>query len=147
VEESHNEFVRLIKQAGDMGRNALEKLNWLGREIVEQHYRHRDYTKLSWKMRAEELEAFSPEYVERMRRNSGQNKRELEKIISQGIEEGLLPSVDPYYLTCMVLGLMEGMEIQWLEDPKAFDLRKAMEMVMGLFTLIQPYLEELVKKE
>ena len=147
VEESHSEFVGLIKQAGGMGGNALEKLNWLGREIVELHYRHRDYTKLSWKMRAEELEAFSPEYVERMRRNSGQNKKELEKIISEGIEEGLLPPVDPYYLACMVLGLMEGMEIQWLENPEAFDLRKAMDMVTGLFALIQPYLGELSTKE
>jgi TetR/AcrR family fatty acid metabolism transcriptional regulator len=147
VEESHNQFVGLIERAGDIEGNALEKLNWLGKEIVDLHYRHRDYTKLSWKMRAEELEAFSPEYVERMRRNSGQNKRELEKIISQGIEDGLLPPVDPYYLACMVLGLMEGMEIQWLEDPEAFDLRKAMNMVMGLFTLIQPYLGELATKE
>ena len=147
VEESHNEFVELTRQAGEMGGNALEKLNWLGREIVELHYRHRDYTNLSWKMRAEELEAFSPEYVERMRRNSGQNKKELEKIISEGIEEGLLPPVDPYYLACMVLGLMEGMEIQWLENPEAFDLRKAMDMVTGLFALIQPYLGELSTKE
>ena len=147
VEESHNEFVGLIKQAGDMGGNALEKLNWLGRETVDLHYRHRDYTKLSWKMRAEELEAFSPEYVEKMRSNSDQNKKGLEKIIAQGIEEGLLPSVDPYYLACMLLGLMEGMEIQWLENPEAFDLRKAMDMVMGLFALIRPYLEELVAEE
>jgi TetR/AcrR family fatty acid metabolism transcriptional regulator len=143
VEESHIEFVELVRQAGEMGGNALEKLNWLGRETVELHYRHRDYTKLSWKMRAEELEAFSPEYVERMRRNNDQNKKELEKIIAQGIEEGLLPPVDPYYLACMLLGLMEGMEIQWLEDPEAFDLRKAMDMVIGLSALIQPYLGEL----
>ena len=147
VEESHNEFVGLIEQAADMGGNALEKLNWLGKETVEQHYRHRDYTKLSWKMRAEELEAFSPEYVEKMRRNSDQHKRELEKIVARGIEEGLLPSVDPYYLACMLLGLMEGMEIQWLEDPEAFDLRKAMDMFIGLSTLIQPYLGELSTKE
>jgi len=147
VEESHNEFVGLMKRAGDIKGNALEKLNWLGKETVDLHYRHRDYTKLSWKMRAEELEAFSPEYVERMRRNSGQIKKELEKIISQGIEDGLLPPVDPYYLACMVLGLMEGMEIQWLEDPEAFDLRKAMDIVMGLFTLIEPSLGEVATKE
>ena len=147
VEESHSEFVELIKQAGDIGGNALEQLNWLGREIVELHYRHRDYTKLSWKMRAEEQEAFSTEYVEKMRRNSDQNKKELQKIIARGIDEGLLPTVDPYYLACMLLGLMEGMEIQWLENPEAFDLRKAMDMVIGLSAMIQPYLGELMAKE
>ena len=98
-------------------------------------------------MRAEEQEAFSTEYVEKMRRNSDQNKKELQKIIARGIDEGLLPTVDPYYLACMLLGLMEGMEIQWLENPEAFDLRKAMDMVIGLSAMIQPYLGELTAKE
>jgi hypothetical protein len=47
----------------------------------------------------------------------------------------------------MLLGLIEGMEIQWLEEPEAFDLRKAMEMVIGLSTLIQPYLGDLAAKK
>jgi len=143
VEESHQEFVELVRRATEIDGDALEKLYWLARETVELHYRHRDYTKLSWKMRAEELEAFSPEYVEMMRLNNKQTKKELEKILLQGIEEGLLPRVDPYYLACMLLGLMEGMEIQWLEDPESFDLRKAMDMVIELSARIQPYLGEL----
>jgi TetR/AcrR family fatty acid metabolism transcriptional regulator len=132
VEESHNEFIGLVRQAAGRDGGALEKLYWLGNEIVDLHYRHRDYTKLSWKMRAEELEAFSPEYVEELRNNSNEIKEKLEEIISQGIEESLLPPLDPYYLACMLLGLMEGMEIQWLEDPESFDLRTAMEMVVRL---------------
>lgn len=82
-----------------------------------------------------------------MRHNNNQIKKELEKTISQGIEEGLLPPVDPYYLACMLLGLMEGMEIQWLEDPEAFDLRKAMDMVIGLSTQLQPFMGELSTKK
>ncbi len=132
VEESHNEFMELVRRAAERDGGALEKLYWLGNEIVDLHYRHRDYTKLSWKMRAEELEAFSPEYVERLHHNSSEIKEKLQEIISQGIEEGLLPPLDPYYLACMLLGLMEGMEIQWLEDPDSFDLRKAMDLVVRL---------------
>lgn len=132
IEESHDEFVGLVSEAAQREGNALDKLYWLGNETVDLHYRRRDYTKLSWKMRAEELEAFSPVYVERMRRNNEEMKENLKEIVSQGIEEGLLPQVDPYYLTCMMLGLVEGVEIQWLEDPQAFDLRKAMDMVMRL---------------
>ena len=140
VEDSHREFVALVKRAADMDGDALEKLRWLGRETVELHYRNREYTKLSWKMRAEELETFTPEYVERLRRNNEETKRELQRIVSQGIEEGVLPAGDPYYLTCMLLGLVEGMEIQWLEDPEAFDLRKAMEMVLSLVSAVRPYI-------
>jgi AcrR family transcriptional regulator len=136
VEESHKEFIGLVSKAAERDGGALEKLYWLGNEIVDLHYRHRDYTKLSWKMRAEELEAFSPQYVEKLRHNSSEIKEKLQEIITQGIEERLLPQLDPYYLACMLLGLMEGMEIQWLEDPEAFDLRTAMDMVVqfsGLF--------------
>lgn len=140
IEESHNEFLELVRQAGEIEGNALEKLYWLGNETVDLHYRHRDYTKLSWKMRAEELEAFSPEYVEKLHNNNNQIKKKLEEIISQGIEEGTLPAVDPYYMACMLLGLMEGMEIQWLEDPEAFDLRVAMEMVLELIAQLESYL-------
>lgn len=132
VEESHNEFVDLVRRAAEIEGTALEKLAWLGKETAELHYRERDYTKLSWKMRAEELETFTPEYVERMHENSAEIKRELQRIIEQGIEEGTIPPADPYYLACMLLGLVEGMEIQWLEDPEAFDLRKAMEMALSL---------------
>jgi AcrR family transcriptional regulator len=147
VEESHNEFMALVRNAAEREGNALEKLLWLGNEVIDLHYRHRDYTKLSWKMRAEEAEAFSPEYVERLHSNSGEIKEKLEEIISQGIEEGLLPQVDPYYLACMLLGLMEGMEIQWLEDPDSFDLRAAMQMVMQLSGLLVQNIKELVGKE
>ena len=147
VEESHNEFVELVRRAGEMEGDALQKLFRLGKETVDLHYRHRDYTKLSWKMRAEELEAFSHEYVQRLHDNSEEIKANLEKIISQGIEEGTLPAVDPYYLACMLLGLMEGMEIQWLEDPEAFDLRAAMEMLLNLAERFQPYFGELYKKK
>jgi len=136
VEESHDEFIGLVRQAAERDGNALEKLYWLGNEVVDLHLRHRDYTKLSWKMRAEELEAFSPEYVEKLRRNSYEIKEKLQEIISQGIEEGLLPDVDSYYLACMLLGLMEGMEIQWLEDSESFDLRTAMEMVEQIARMI-----------
>jgi TetR/AcrR family fatty acid metabolism transcriptional regulator len=147
VEESHKEFMALVKEAAEKHGNALEKLLWLGNEVTELHYRHRDYTKLSWKTRAEEAEAFSPEYVERLHRNSGEIKEKLEEIISQGTEEGLLPPMDPYYLACMLLGLMEGMEIQWLEDPGSFDLRNAMQMVMQLSGLLVQNTKELAGKE
>jgi AcrR family transcriptional regulator len=146
VEESHKEFMGLVREAAERDGSALDKLFWLGNEIVGLHYRHRDYTKLSWKMRAEESEAFSLQYVEKLHRNSGEIKEKLEEIISQGIKEGLLPPADPYYLACMLLGLMEGMEIQWLEDPESFDLRTAMEMVVKLSALFLQS-EELAGKE
>jgi len=132
IEDMHREFLELVEKAAGRKGNAWEKLQWLGKEIVDLYYRDREYCKLSWKMRAEELETFSPQYVERLYVYINRTKEKLQEIISQGIEEGLIPPLDPYYLACMLMGLVEGMEIQWLEDSRAFDLRTAMEMVTRL---------------
>jgi len=133
IEEMHGDFLDLVKKAGEREGNALEKLQWLGGEIVDLYYQDRDYCKLSWKMRAEELETFSPQYVDRLYEYINQTKQNLREIIAQGIEEGLIPPVDAYYAACLLLGLVEGMEIQWLEDSHTFDLRTAMDIVMRLF--------------
>lgn len=146
VKESHDEFMGLLKEAAERDGNALEKLLWLGNEVIDLHYRNRDYTKLSWKMRAEEAEAFSPEYVERLHHNSAEIKEKLEEIISQGIREGLFPKADAYYLACILLGLLEGIEIQWLEDPQAFDLRKALKMVVRFLETYIKQAEEISEK-
>jgi hypothetical protein len=59
----------------------------------------------------------------------------------------LLAPFEPYYLACILLGLMEGMEIQWLEDPDSFDLRTAMRMLMQLSGLLAADKRELMVKE
>ncbi len=118
IEDMHAEFLALVEEAAAREGDAWEKLRWLAREVVDLYYRDRDYCKLSWKMRAEELETFSPEYVDRLYVYINRTKEKLQEIVSQGMEEGLIPPLDPYYLACILLGLVEGMEIQWLEDSR-----------------------------
>lgn len=128
IRQMHEEILSLVKKAAGLEGTALEKIIWMGSEMVELYSRDRDYCKLSWKMRAEELETFSPEHVEKLHGYIERTKAELEKIARQGVEEGDLPPVDPYYLACILLGLVEGMEIQWLEDSESFDLGRGMEI-------------------
>lgn len=136
IRQMHEEFLQLVEEAARHPGSAIEKLAWLGEEIIELYYRDRDYCKLSWKMRAEELETFSPQYVEQLQAYIKRTKRSLEGIIKQAIEEGSLPPADPYYLSCILLGLVEGMEIQWLEDPSSFDLKRGMELATSFFLLL-----------
>jgi TetR/AcrR family transcriptional regulator, fatty acid metabolism regulator protein len=128
IRQMHEEILHLVEDAAGREGTALEKIMWMGGEMVELYYRDRDYCKLSWKMRAEEQETFSNEYVESLHDYVERTKAELEKITRQGIEEEALPPVDPYYLACILLGLVEGMEIQWLEAPDSFDLGRGMEI-------------------
>ena len=131
IREMHEEILNLVEQASRREGSALEKISWMGDAMIDLYYRDRDYCKLSWKMRAEELEAFSPEYVEQLYAYVERTRQELEKVIKQGIGEGLLPPLDSYYIACILLGLVEGMEIQWLEEPESFDLRRGMDICMG----------------
>jgi len=133
IEDMHREFLRLVEEAAAGDEPALEKLKKLGLQVVDLYYRMRDYCKLSWKMRAEELETFSPQYVERLQDYVKRTKRTLTSIMEQGIREGVFPPHDPYYLACILMGLVEGLEIQWLEDSRAFDLRKGMQIVLDFF--------------
>lgn len=133
IEDMHREFLRLVEEAAAGDEPALEKLKKLGLQVVDLYYRVRDYCKLSWKMRAEELETFSPQYVERLQEYVEKTKRALTSIMEQGIREGVFPPHDPYYLACILMGLVEGLEIQWLEDSRAFDLRKGMQIVLDFF--------------
>jgi TetR/AcrR family fatty acid metabolism transcriptional regulator len=128
IQQMHEEILQLVEEAAKRKGTSLEKLTWMGSEMTELYYRDRDFCKLSWKMRAEELETFSPAYVEQLHAYVERTKGELAKIVRQGIEEEVLPPVEPYYLACILLGLVEGMEIQWLEDSNSFDLRRGMEI-------------------
>jgi AcrR family transcriptional regulator len=123
IQQMHEEILQLVEEAAKRKGTSLEKLTWMGSEMTELYF-----CKLSWKMRAEELETFSPAYVEQLHAYVERTKGELAKIVRQGIEEEVLPPVEPYYLACILLGLVEGMEIQWLEDSNSFDLRRGMEI-------------------
>ena len=136
IEDMHREFLDLVERAVEREGSALDKLRWLGEEITDLYYRDREYCKLSWKMRAEELETFSPHHVERLYSYINRTKEKLQEIMAQGVAEGIFPPHDPYYLACMLMGLVEGMEIQWLEDSKSFDLRRAMGMAMEILSAI-----------
>ena len=127
IRQMHEEILRLVEEAARREGTALEKFDVDGRREVS--------STTAIATTASFLEDagrgtgdFSDEYVESLHGYVERTKAELEKITAQGIEEEALPPVDPYYLACILLGLVEGMEIQWLEDPDSFDLGRGMEI-------------------
>jgi AcrR family transcriptional regulator len=55
-------------------------------------------------------------------------RRYMEDIISEGIASGEFRQVDPRRSASMVLGMMEGLVLQWFFDKKGFDLDEAYTM-------------------
>jgi TetR/AcrR family transcriptional regulator, fatty acid metabolism regulator protein len=55
-------------------------------------------------------------------------RRYMEEIISEGISTGEFREVEPRRTASMVLGMMEGLMLQWFFDKKGFDLDEAYRM-------------------
>lgn len=132
ISHLHDEILALVDEAGKAEGTALEKIKNLADGMIDVYYRNREYCKLSWRMRAEEPRAFSPEYVQALHNYVIRTRRALETLLKQGSREGYFKGIDPYYLSCIILGTVEGMEIQWLEDQSTFDLRKGMDIALQL---------------
>ncbi len=138
ISDLHNEILALVDEAGESEEPVLTKIKNLADGMVDVYYRNREYCKLSWRMRAEELQAFSPEFVEALHNYVMRTRQALEALLQQASDEGYFQGIDPYYLSCIILGLVEGMEIQWLEDQSTFDLRQGMDLALQLLTRIIP---------
>jgi TetR/AcrR family fatty acid metabolism transcriptional regulator len=52
----------------------------------------------------------------------------MERIVEDGIRAGEFRSVDPPRVVSMLLGMMEGLILQWFFDRKGFDLSEAQAM-------------------
>jgi TetR/AcrR family transcriptional regulator, fatty acid metabolism regulator protein len=58
----------------------------------------------------------------------GSYRQYMEEIIAEGIATGEFREVDPRRSASMVLGLMEGLVLQWFFDKKGFNLDEAYRM-------------------
>ncbi len=138
ISDLHNEILALVDKAGASEGPALPKIQNLAEGMIDIYYRNREYCKLSWRMRAEELQAFSPEYVEALHNYVMRTREALENLLRQASAEGYFQGIDPHYLSCIILGMVEGMEIQWLEDQSTFDLRRGMGIALELLSRMIP---------
>ncbi|MHB8780007.1 MAG: TetR/AcrR family transcriptional regulator [Candidatus Geothermincolia bacterium] len=132
ISDLHGEILRMMEEGRQLAAQPLEKMAYVANGMVDIYYRDRDYCKLSWRMRAEELQAFSPEHVAGLHEYVTRTRASLEEMLVEAQAEGLFPGQDPYYLACLILGMVEGMEIQWLEDQGTFDLRQGMQVALQL---------------
>ncbi len=56
----------------------------------------------------------------------------MERIVDDGMAKGEFQPVDAPRVVSMILGMMEGLVLQWFFDPKGFDLDAAYEMCVDL---------------
>ena len=62
-------------------------------------------------------------------------RRTCEKILQEGIQQGLFQEIDAHEYASFILALIDGISLQWLFDPSVFDYenmcKKANQLIMA----------------
>lgn len=133
VEEMLRDFVRLIEKARDGEGPVPDRFEHLVAEMAELYYQEREYLRLLWKFRADRHYIFSPDYTRKVTSYYVRMRKALEEIVEQGIGGGELREVDPKRTAFILLGIAEGLELEWLENEGDFSMREALMEIMEIF--------------
>jgi AcrR family transcriptional regulator len=138
VSDMLGDFLELIERARDEKGPVIERMGSLVAAVAELYYKETDYLRLLWKFRADRHYIFSPDYTEKVTSYYVRIRKGLESLVEQGMKSGEFRKVDSKQMAFIILGVTEGIEVEWLENEAEFSLREAFEMTMGmLFTSLR----------
>lgn len=135
VSDMLGDFLELIESARDKKGPVIERMGRLAAAVGELYYEETDYLRLLWKFRADRHYIFSPDYTEKVASYYVRMRKALESLVEQGMKSGEFRKVDAGQMAFIILGITEGLEVEWLENEAEFSMRDALEVTMGmLFT-------------
>jgi len=138
VSDMLGDFLELIERARDEKGPVIERMERMVAAVAELYYKETDYLRLLWKFRADRHYIFSPDYTEKVTSYYVRIRKGLESLVEQGMKSGEFRKVDSKQMAFIILGVTEGIEVEWLENEAEFSLREAFEMTMGmLFTSLR----------
>jgi len=130
VEDMLGAFLTLVREAVSWDLPFLEKLGYLVHRAARLYEEKKDHCRLLWKFRADRHYIFNPDYVKKVASYYREIRKSLASVIGKGVEEGVIECDDPHYLALVVLGISEGLELEWLEN-EGFGLEEALRLVLG----------------
>ena len=131
VEDMLSAFLELIEAASDEGGGFWERFSKLVKGVADLYVVKKEHCRLLWKFRADRHYIFDPDYTGKVTAYYVRIREAIADLIRQGIESGELRDVDPRLAAYILLGITEGLEIEWLENEDDFDLEKGLEMVFS----------------
>ncbi|MDY6794992.1 MAG: TetR/AcrR family transcriptional regulator [Actinomycetota bacterium] len=126
------DFLALIERARDGEGAVAERLDKLINEVAELYYQETDYLRLLWKFRVDRKYIFTEEYTEKVTSYYICMRNAFETMIRQGMDNGEFRKVDPKQMAFIILGITEGMELEWLENEEALSMRDALVEIMDI---------------
>lgn len=132
VSDMLSDFLALIERARDGEGTVAERFENLIGEVAELYYRETDYLRLLWKFRVDREYIFRQDYTERVTSYYIRMRHALESMIKQGMDNGEFRKVDPRQMAFILLGIAEGMELEWLENEEELSMRDALVEIMNI---------------
>jgi TetR/AcrR family transcriptional regulator len=132
VSDMLKDFLALIEEARDSEGPAAGRFEALVSRVAELYYRETDYLRLLWKFRADRSYIFSEEYTDKVASYYVRMRKALEEMFEQGMRDGEFRRIEPKRMAFIVLGVAEGLELEWLENEDELSMRDALVEVMGM---------------
>jgi len=129
VEDMLSAFLELIEAARDEEGDFEERFAKLVKGVAELYVVEKEHCRLLWKFRADRHYIFDPDYTKKVTAYYMRIREGLADMIQQGVESGKLRDIDPKLTAFVLLGITEGLEIEWLENEDDFDLEEGLEVV------------------
>ncbi len=132
VSDMLGDFLALIEEARDAEGAVAERFATLVSKVAELYYRETDYLRLLWKFRVDRSYIFSEEYREKVASYYLRMRNALESLIEEGVRKGEFREVDPKRMAFILLGVAEGLELEWLENEEELSMRDALREAMDM---------------
>jgi AcrR family transcriptional regulator len=129
VEDMLSAFLELIEEAAQEEGGFQERFSGLVDKVADLYAVEKEHCRLLWKFRADRHYIFDPDYTTKVTAYYLRMREALAELIRQGVESGELKDIDPQFSAFILLGITEGLEIEWLENEDDFELKKGLEMV------------------
>ncbi|MCD6280442.1 MAG: TetR/AcrR family transcriptional regulator [Deltaproteobacteria bacterium] len=130
VSDMLSAFLALIEETRDCEGNIIKRLEKLAQRVADLYQQEKEYCRLLLKFRADRHYSFNPEYIEQVMSYYVRMRSAIASLIEQGIKSGEFRNVDSQFMAFIILGIVEGLELEWLENEEEFSMHKGLETVL-----------------
>ncbi|MBW2596415.1 MAG: TetR/AcrR family transcriptional regulator [Deltaproteobacteria bacterium] len=130
VSDMLSAFLDLIEETRDCEGNIIKRLEKLAQRVADLYQQKKEYCRLLLKFRADRHYTFNPDYIEQVMKYYVRMRSAIASIIEQGIKAGEFKKVDSQFIAFIILGIVEGLELEWLENEKEFSMHKGLKTVL-----------------
>ena len=125
-------FIALIEEARDASGPSVQRLIHLVDRVAGLYYTQTDHLRLLWKFRADRNYIFSPEYTRQVTSCYLRIRAGLRDLLEQGMASGEFRKMDAGQMAFIILGIAEGLEVEWLENEEEFSMRESLPLVIDM---------------